>query len=45
MQHKELGKDLLMKIYNDVQDVAALESPPKYEGRSMAMLIGPKKVK
>ena len=29
MQHKELGRDLLQKIYQPIEDIAAMESPPK----------------
>jgi translation initiation factor IF-3 len=43
MQHKELGRDLLQKIFTPIEDIAAMESTPKVEGRSMAMLLGPKK--
>jgi len=45
MQHKELGKDLLMKIYKPIEDLVVIESPPKEEGRAIAMLLGPKKDK
>jgi len=43
MQHKELGRDLLQKIYQPIEDIAAMESTPKVEGRAMTMLVGPKK--
>jgi translation initiation factor IF-3 len=29
MQHKELGRDLLQKIYQPIEDIAAMESTPK----------------
>jgi len=29
MQHKELGRDLLLKIFKPLEDVAVMESPPK----------------
>lgn len=45
MQHKDLGKDLLDRIYKPIEDVASMESSPKVEGRSMTMLVGPKKDK
>ena len=44
MQHKELGHDLLLKLYQPLTEVASMESTPKLEGRSMTMLVGPKKV-
>ena len=43
MQHKELGRDLLQKIFMPIEDIAAMESTPKVEGRAMTMLLGPKK--
>ena len=43
MQHKDLGRELLMKIYQPIENVAVMESQPKMEGRSIAMLVGPKK--
>ena len=42
MQYKELGRDLLLKLYNPVEEIATVESPPKVEGRSMMMMLGPK---
>ena len=29
MQHKELGRDLLQKIFQPIEDIAAMESTPK----------------
>ena len=43
MQHKELGRDLLQKIFTPIEDIASMESTPKVEGRAMTMLVGPKK--
>ena len=43
MQFKDLGRDLLQKIYTFIEDIAAMESTPKVEGRSLTMLVGPKK--
>lgn len=43
LQHKDLGRDLLMKIYQPLEDIAAMESSPKVEGRAMSMLLGLKK--
>ena len=42
MQHKDLGQELLMKMFQPLTDIAAMESTPKVEGRSMTMLVGPK---
>jgi translation initiation factor IF-3 len=45
MQYKELGRDLLLKIFNPVEDIASLESPPKVEGKSLSMMLSPKQKK
>lgn len=42
MQYKDLGRDLLLKLFNPVEEIATIESPPKVEGRSMTMMVGPK---
>ena len=44
MQHKDLGRDLLMKIYQPIEETTVMESAPKVEGRAMSMLLGSKKV-
>ena len=44
MQYKDLGKALLFKIYKPLEDTVVMESPPKIEGRAVAMLLGPKKI-
>ena len=41
MQHTDLGKDLMNKIIEETQDVAKVESKPKFEGRQMVMIIQP----
>ena len=43
MQHKDLGRELLMKIYQPIENVAVMESSPKMEGRAITMLVSPKK--
>jgi len=43
MQHRELGKELLLKIFKPVEEVATMESMPRLEGRSITMILGPKK--
>ena len=39
MQHKELGRDLLQKIYQPIEDIAAMESPPKVHSISVTIII------
>lgn len=41
--HKELGRDVLDDFIDDTKDVATVESAPKMEGRSMFMILAPKK--
>jgi translation initiation factor IF-3 len=43
MQHKDLGQDILMRLFQPLNEVATMESSPKMEGRAMSMLLGPKK--
>jgi translation initiation factor IF-3 len=38
MQHKELGRDLLQKIYQPIEDIAAMESPPKVPSKYYCLL-------
>jgi translation initiation factor IF-3 len=37
-----LGKELLEKIVQETEEVALLEQPPKFEGRTMVMVLAPK---
>jgi translation initiation factor IF-3 len=41
MQHIQLGKDLMARIVEDTKEIAKVESPPKFEGRQMVMIIQP----
>ncbi len=45
MAHPELGVQLLDRIINDLVEHGAVEQRPKFEGRQMVMVIGPKKTK
>lgn len=36
------GKELLTKIAEDVNDIAIIEQPPKFEGRTIVMVLAPK---
>ena len=40
--HSELGRGLMDRIAEEIQDIGVVESPPKLEGRNMIMLIAPK---
>jgi translation initiation factor IF-3 len=41
MQHIDLGKDLMNRIIEDTKDVGKVETPPKFEGKQMVMIIQP----
>lgn len=43
--HAELGKTLLMQLYDNVRDSAVIEREPKIEGKSMIMIIAGKNEK
>jgi len=40
--HAELGKNLLMQLYENVSDLAVLEREPKIEGKNMIMILSAK---
>jgi translation initiation factor IF-3 len=42
-QHPERGRDLLMRLAEDVKEIGTIESPPLQDGRNMVMLLGPTK--
>ncbi|HXR59858.1 MAG TPA: translation initiation factor IF-3 [Solirubrobacterales bacterium] len=41
--HPERGRDLLNKLFEDLDGLATIESAPLQEGRNMSMLLGPSK--
>jgi translation initiation factor IF-3 len=41
--HPERGRDLLNKLFEDLDGLAVIESAPLQEGRNMSMLLGPSK--
>lgn len=43
MTHPELGVDLLKKMMIDLNDYGVVEHYPKFEGRQIVMVMGPKK--
>lgn len=36
------GRELLARIADDVSDIAVIEQPPKFEGRTIIMVLAPK---
>ena len=43
MAHTDLGKDVLVKFAARLEGIAEIEQQPKLDGRSMTMLLAPKK--
>ncbi|MBP0001323.1 MAG: translation initiation factor IF-3 [Cyanobacteria bacterium SID2] len=43
IQHTDLAEQLLRRLANDLEEVAEIQQFPKREGRSMMMLLSPKK--
>ena len=41
--HPELARDVLIKFYNEISDIADIELQPKLDGKTMFMQITPKK--
>lgn len=41
--HPELGKEVILKFASDMEDIGIIEQTPKLEGRSMSLLVAPKK--
>jgi translation initiation factor IF-3 len=42
-EHPDRGRDLLMRLAEDVKDVGLIETQPLLEGRNMTMVLGPTK--
>jgi translation initiation factor IF-3 len=39
--HPQRGRDLLMRLAEDVKEIGQIESPPLQDGRNMVMMLGP----
>ena len=42
-EHPDRGRDLLMRLAEELKEIAQIESPPLLDGRNMVMLLGPTK--
>jgi translation initiation factor IF-3 len=42
-EHPDRGRDLLMKLAEEVKELGTIESQPLLEGRNMTMVLGPTK--
>lgn len=45
MSHQDLGRDVMERLIVDLQDYGAPENTPKFEGRQLVVVFGPKKKK
>lgn len=43
MAHQELGRELLQRVEQDLEEIATVEQFPRMEGRQMVMVLSPKK--
>lgn len=43
MSHPELGMQLLQRMINELSEYGMVEQHPKFEGRQIVMVLGPKK--
>ncbi len=41
--HPERGRALLQRLYDDISEIATIESEPQQEGRNMHMMLAPSK--
>src|SRR6185369_3928622 len=41
--HPERGRDLLLRLAEDVKEIGAVEQPPLLDGRNMVMVLAPTK--
>jgi translation initiation factor IF-3 len=41
--HPERGRALLQRLYDDIAEIATIESEPQQEGRNMHMMLAPSK--
>lgn len=43
LAHKEVGREKLTRVEQDLAEIAVVEQQPKFEGRQMVMVFAPKK--
>ena len=43
MSHTDLGRDVLVKFAERLSDIAIITDEPKLDGRTMTMMLAPKK--
>lgn len=45
MSHQEMGRRLMDKFVDQIGELATIESPAKMEGRTLSLIVSPKKTK
>jgi len=43
MVHRDLGRNMLLRMADELGELAIIESPPRMEGRTMVMVLAPSK--
>ena len=42
MAHQQIGRELLLRVKSDIDEIAKVESEPRLEGRQMVMVLAPR---
>ena len=42
MAHQQIGRELLLKVRAEIEEIAKVESEPRLEGRQMVMVLAPR---
>ena len=42
MAHQQIGRELLLRVKADIDEIAKVESEPRLEGRQMVMILSPR---
>lgn len=45
MAHPEIGRELLSRVGDDLDEISTIETTPKFEGRQITMVLAPRKRK
>ncbi|MEO1609879.1 MAG: translation initiation factor IF-3 [Pseudomonadota bacterium] len=42
MAHQQIGRELMLRVKSDIDEIAKVESEPRLEGRQMVMVLAPR---
>jgi len=42
MAHQQIGRELLLRVKSDIEEIAKVQSEPRLEGRQMVMVLAPR---